>query len=33
MKHDFALYLVLLIMIILFLDGLFYALENSPMLK
>jgi hypothetical protein len=33
MKHDWGLYIVLLVMIILFLDGLFYALENSPMLK
>lgn len=33
MKHDWALYIVLLVMIILFVDGLFYALEYSPMLK
>ena len=33
MKHDFALYIVLFVMIILFLDGLFYALEHSPMLR
>jgi hypothetical protein len=33
MKHDWALYIVLLVMIILFVDGLFYALTNSPMLR
>lgn len=33
MKHDWALYIVLFIFILFFVDGLFYALENSPMLK
>jgi hypothetical protein len=33
MKHDWALYIILLVIIILFVDGLFYALEHSPMLK
>jgi hypothetical protein len=33
MKQDWALYIVLFIMIVLFLDALFYALDNTAMLN